>query len=158
MLGVYVNILFSNIYPVILASIYVPCRNQLLHGSCKIVIFLGFYHSVYNFQLAFFSKEELSFLAHLHRNALRECNFIQGHDPQQSLIILRLNMYHTWPMEAKLNSMFLCPLEKSFLRTSQRTNKCLAILEASRCLNDAQLEFTVGSIKKINQPENSPHL
>ena len=39
-LGVYVSILFpNNIYPVILASIYVPCRNQLLHGSCKIVIF-----------------------------------------------------------------------------------------------------------------------
>lgn len=45
MLGVYVNILFSNIYPVILASIYIPCRNQLLHGSCKVVILevLSFY-------------------------------------------------------------------------------------------------------------------
>ena len=67
-------------------------------------------------------------------------------------------MYHIWPMEAKLNSMLLCPLEKSFLRTSRQTDKCLAILDASRCLNDAQLEFTVGSIKKINQPENFTHL
>ena len=142
----------------------VACTSDYYAG-CKMVIFLTLPLLLYsladtlrkNFPASLIYLF-VSLLVCLHQNALRECNFIQGHDPQQSLIILRLNTYHIWPMETKLNSMLLCPLEKSFLRTSYQTSKCSAILEASRCLNDAQPEFTVGSIKKINQPENLPHL
>lgn len=76
------------------------------------------------------------------------------YNPQHLLFILRLNMYHIWPMETKPASVSFWHNPFKFFWelpcfVAQQI-MCCAILEPSRFLNDAQLQFSLSYIRKSN--------